>query len=323
MTAAVVVTTRNEAATVDALLDAVAALEPAPDEVVLVDGGSTDGTAAAARRHVARLPALRVLEAPGSNISRGRNVGIAATRSDVIAVTDAGCVPDRDWLARLLVPFGDDGTVGVVQGVTRPDAQSHLEACIGRCSLAFAAWIGGQPVYPTARTLAFRRTVWAEVGGFPEDLPFGEDAAFVVRAARVARLHVEPRAVVGWRPRRTYGEVVRQFYHYADGLARAGLSGSFHVRTALQSLGGVALLLTGLALRRAWPLVLLAVLAGSYLARKARQGCFAVPTWRTLYRVPLVLLAIHAGTMAGMLHGQWRRWRAGGRPTGPAPAAAP
>ncbi len=152
------------------------------------------------------------------------------------------------------------------------------------------------------------------VGGFPEYLDFGEDAAFIVAvAAAGSRLEVSPQAVVRWRPRGNYREVMRQFYHYADGLGQAGLSRSFHLNTVVQSAGGVACAALGLVFHSwlAWAFVLL--LAGSYLLRKARQGCFDIPSWRTYYRVPLVLLAIHVGTMAGIVHGNWRRlvwiWR--------------
>jgi uncharacterized membrane protein len=44
-------------------------------------------------------------------------------------------------------------------------------------------------------------------------------------------------------------------------------------------------------------------LAALYVLRKVREGCFSIPTWRTFYRVPLVLLAIHGGTLAGIAHG--------------------
>lgn len=307
MTVAVVVTVRNEAATIDALLEALAGQTRAPDELILVDGGSTDGTLARAAPHASRLPGFRLLAAPGSNISQGRNHGIAAAASDVIAVTDAGCVPAPDWLERLVSPFAGDADVGLVSGLTESAPAGHLEACIGRCSLAFSVRIGGTTLFPTARTLAFRRDVWARVGGFPERLPYGEDTAFIVAAAAAARLVVAPGAVVRWRPRRSYGEVVRQFYHYAEASAEGGLSGLLHGRTVAQSVAGVTGLAAGLYWRHWLPWALLAGGAGAYLARKARQGCFDVPSWRTWYRVPLVLLAIHVGTMAGIVRGHARR----------------
>jgi glycosyltransferase involved in cell wall biosynthesis len=337
MKVAVVATMRNEAHTIGDLLEAIAAQSRVPDEVILVDGGSTDGTVAVARAwadrprvlsHLylyvkgvngadrteasrsARPPALRLLKAPGSNIAQGRNHGIAAARSPIIAITDAGCAPAPDWLARMSGPLERDPGLGLVQGVVLPQPANHLEACIARCSLAFRVNIGEGAFYPTARTLAFRHDVWAQVGGFPEHLDFGEDAAFIVAVASTGtQVHVEPQAVVHWRPRGSYWEVVQQFYHYAHGLAQAGLSRTFHLRTIAQSVGGVLCISLGILLRHWLPWMLLLLLADFYLWRKARQGCFDIPSWRTYYRVPLVLLAIHLGTMAGIIHGNSLRLR--------------
>jgi glycosyltransferase involved in cell wall biosynthesis len=308
MKVAVAATMLNEAAPIGALLDALAAQTRVPDEIVLVDGGSTDGTVAVVERYRTRLPILRLIEAPGSNIARGRNIGIAAVTSEIVALTDAGCVPEPDWLERLTAPFGGDPEVGIVQGRSVADPRNHVEACIGACSLAFALPLGGATVFPTARGLAFRRDLWAAASGFPEHLAFGEDTAFIVRAvARHGRLDAAPDAVVRWRPRRSYREVVRQFYRYADGIVAAGLSGRIHRATVTQSVGCLGLAALGLAARHWLPWVALAGLGAAYVARKARQGCFDVPSWRTYYRVPLVLLAIHVGTMAGILHGHGRR----------------
>ncbi len=308
MKIAVVVTMLNEAPTIGPLLEALRSQELVPGEVILVDGGSTDGSVEAARIAGAGLPWLRVVEVPGCNISQGRNHGIEAARSPFIAVTDAGCIPAPDWLRRMVKPFQDDPGVGLVSGSVIPRSSNHLEECIGRCSLAFRTRIGDSAFLPTARSMAFRREVWERVGGFPEGLGFGEDAAFVMAAVGSgARVRFDPMALVAWRPRRRYREVVVQFYRYADGLARAGLSPKFHGRTVVQSIGGASLLCLGLCSGHWLPWALLASLVGHYLGVKARQGCFDIPSWKTYVRVPMVLLAVHLGTMAGVVHGNWRR----------------
>jgi glycosyltransferase involved in cell wall biosynthesis len=297
-----VVTTLNEAAALPRLLDALLGQMRPLDELILVDGGSTDGTVAVAEQYQDRLP-LRILVRPGCNISEGRNEAIAAASHELIAVTDAGCRPAPDWLAHLVAPLQADEAVGLVSGRVEPEAYTHLEACIGRCSLAFQAQIGGVWILPTARTLAFRRAVWERVGGFPAQLSFGEDAAFVVAAAAITPIHVATESVTFWRPRSTYGQLMRQFFHYADGLAQAGLSRQFHLKTVLQSGGMAAGVGWGLLSRRKWSWLVGMGIGAAYLWRKAQAGCFDVPGWRTFYRVPLVLLAIHLGTMAGVIRG--------------------
>ena len=68
----VVVTVLNEAGQVDALVDALQPQLRPGDELVVVDGGSTDGTAERLAARAAGLPAMTVLSRPGTNISAGR-----------------------------------------------------------------------------------------------------------------------------------------------------------------------------------------------------------------------------------------------------------
>ena len=83
---AVVVTVRNDRDELADLLTALRAQTHPPDEVIVVDGGSSDGTRAllAEERALELLP-LTVIDAPGANISAGRNIGIDATRYERVA----------------------------------------------------------------------------------------------------------------------------------------------------------------------------------------------------------------------------------------------
>ena len=75
-----VMTVRNEAANLPLLLDSVLAQTLRPAEIVIVDGGSTDGTPQVARSYMGRLP-VRLVELPGANISKGRNAAIRSSGS--------------------------------------------------------------------------------------------------------------------------------------------------------------------------------------------------------------------------------------------------
>ena len=76
---ALVCTVLNEAAGFDELLGSIEAQTRQPDEVVIVDGGSTDGTWERLVRWEGRGPRRRALRRPGVNISRGRNEAIRAS----------------------------------------------------------------------------------------------------------------------------------------------------------------------------------------------------------------------------------------------------
>ncbi len=106
MKVSVIATVFNEREAIERLLQSLEAQSRRPDEVVITDGGSTDGTLDTLSAWVAsgRLP-LRAFKKSGANISEGRNAAIAMATSDVIAVTDAGVWLEDGWLEALVAPF--------------------------------------------------------------------------------------------------------------------------------------------------------------------------------------------------------------------------
>ena len=98
----VTATVLNERADIDSLVDTLTCQTLAPAEVIIVDGGSTDGTWE--RLVPIRDPSCSLQNCPGP-IARGRNVGITAATSEVVACADAGCRYHPEWLARLTAPI--------------------------------------------------------------------------------------------------------------------------------------------------------------------------------------------------------------------------
>src|SRR5262245_44512838 len=94
-----IVTVRDDRPGFAELLDAIAEQVEMPDEIVVVDGGSTDGTLDELTARTGNLPPVRVFVAPGSNIGAGRNIAVREARHDWIVCTDAGCRPVPGWLA--------------------------------------------------------------------------------------------------------------------------------------------------------------------------------------------------------------------------------
>src|ERR1700675_3838464 len=93
-----IATVLNAEEHVGEFLASIAAQTRMPDEIVIVDGGSADGTVAALRA----ADGLTLLEEPGANISRGRNRAIAHASHEAIAVADADCVYGPGWFAALV-----------------------------------------------------------------------------------------------------------------------------------------------------------------------------------------------------------------------------
>ncbi|GAB4003822.1 glycosyltransferase [Nocardioides ultimimeridianus] len=257
----VVTTVLNDRPALAALIGALAPQLGPDDELVVVDGGSTDGThqiVTAATRQDARI---RLVVEDGAGISRGRNVGIELAKNDVIACTDAGCVPSPGWLATLRSAVAGHPDVDLFTGtysVTGDVPWERALAAVGyprvselRRETPFVRWYGRllgrgfDATMPTGRSVAFRRDAWRRVGGYPEHLQTGEDVTFgraVVAAGGRAVLVAD--AEVAWAQRPTLQENLRMFVRYGEGSGNsldAKLLGRDLARVAAYAVGAVGL----------------------------------------------------------------------------------
>ena len=109
----VVITVRNEVRSIDACVRSIVQQTRAPDEVVVVGRGSTDGTLERFSGRSRRLTrAFGSTLSRGANISAGRNNAIGHAAGPIIAVTDAGTVLRPDWLFHLVQPLEADAALG-------------------------------------------------------------------------------------------------------------------------------------------------------------------------------------------------------------------
>jgi glycosyltransferase involved in cell wall biosynthesis len=221
----VIATVLNEAKSLPRLLDSLAAQTRQPDQVVVVDGGSTDETVAVLRRYRREtLPTLEVIVEPGANISRGRNVAIGAASGEIIASTDAGVRLDRHWLANLVAPFETAHAPDVVAGFFLPAPKTTFEVALGAAVLPQASDIKPDRFLPSSRSVAFRKAAWQAAGGYPEWLDYCEDLIFDFRLRDVAGpFAFAPRAIAHFRPRGSLAAFFKQYYQYARGDGKADL----------------------------------------------------------------------------------------------------
>jgi len=223
----VIATVLNEKENIAALVESLLRQSPAAAEIVIVDGGSTDGTwewlRDAATHHTTLRPirdeSCSLKFTPGP-VSRGRNVAIEAARSELIACADAGCRYEPDWLAELTGPLIKKETEYVLGGACLDLTDATV------WDLASAPFFGVKMAADapskscTARSMGFTKDLWRRIGGFPESVLLGDDTWFDLEARKLAAPAFPLLAKAHYRPRNTLRMACRQMARYAasDGI---------------------------------------------------------------------------------------------------------
>lgn len=287
MAVSVAATVLNEVDDIPSLVSSLTDQTLAPAEIIIVDGGSTDGTWEWLLNAKSQYPTLIPIRDESCNlkyssgpIARGRNVAIAAATSDTIACADAGCTYRPDWLANLTAPILSGASEYAVGGsCIHPDSPTIWD-------IASAPFFGVKlnPNEPTksctARSMAFRKELWQRVGGFPETVLLGEDTLFDGKVRKTVTPAFVERAKAFYRPRHTLKSALHQLASYAIADGALGIRPARLFRNFARCLVEVLALI---ALR--WsPIPLLCILA--------LENYFAFHfDWRSLQRVSFRVLA--------------------------------
>ena len=309
----VVIPVRDE---VDALPELIASLQSQtfpPAEIVIVDGGSTDGTVARARQLTAGDKRFRVVEAGKATPGRGRNIGIAAASNEWIALADAGSRLESQWLERLVKVVQDDPAIAFVYGNFEPIVDSFFTRC---ASLAYISpkqmRPGGLIRVPCIASSLMRRETWRQVGGFP-DLRAAEDLMFIEKIEQQGcKMGWAPQATIWWHIQPTLRDTFKRFAVYSRHNVWAGRQRGWHYGVARQYL--LMLLVVVLALVHSpWWLGLIALGFGARVAksiwRRRREGSGLGWLFNPIQflGVALIILTIDLATFVGWAQALWQR----------------
>jgi glycosyltransferase involved in cell wall biosynthesis len=227
MKRALIATLYNEANNVLRWWDCLAAQEIMPDEIVLVDGGSTDGTWEQLQifARQSRIPIK--LKQQRCNIAEGRNLAIAMTDAEIIASNDAGSFPQKNWFAEITRPLLADSRIDVVGGRSVTLFENNFQKSVEPLEEPAVEPMSSDQVYPSSRNTAFRRQAWLDVGGYPEWLTLAaEDALFNFELHQIGKqFSYNRQAVVHWPIRENATTYLKMHGSYGYGAAEAGLYG--------------------------------------------------------------------------------------------------
>lgn len=208
MKVSVCITTFNEKKeTIEKLLNALNKQTLKPDEIILIDAKDYDNCSRA----------------------EGRNIAIKKAKNEIIATTDVGCVPRKDWLEKLVGPFkivssqiprNDTIVAGFYKMTYRNSLQKAMRVFLGVLPKNF-----DKNFMPSARSMAFTKTIWKKAGGFPETLNgTAEDTLFNVNLIKAGAVftHVK-NAVVEWGTPSSIKNYYLKIKNYAEGDAKSNI----------------------------------------------------------------------------------------------------
>jgi cellulose synthase/poly-beta-1,6-N-acetylglucosamine synthase-like glycosyltransferase/peptidoglycan/xylan/chitin deacetylase (PgdA/CDA1 family) len=194
-------------------------------EVIVVDDGSSDGTAAIARS--LRIPYVRVISQPNSGKPGALNRGIAEARSDILILVDGDTIFQADTIGRLIAPLAA-AEVGAVSGNTKVGNRrgflggwQHLEYVMGfNLDRRLFDLLGMIPTVPGAIG-AFRRAALAAVGGVSTDT-LAEDTDLTMALCRSPwRVVYAPDAIAWTEAPSSLRQLWRQRYRWSYGTMQA------------------------------------------------------------------------------------------------------
>jgi glycosyltransferase involved in cell wall biosynthesis len=225
MRISVVVPVRDEENTIRHLLDGLLAQTRPPNEIVIADGGSTDGTAAIVQSYIDCGAPIQLIRSGPALPGRGRNLAAESATSEWLAFIDAGVQPDSTWLEQLAKTVASDTEIDVVYGSYEPVTDSMFKECSALAYVPPAIERNGYLMRGDSIVSALmKRSVWQAAGGFPEHLRSAEDLLFMRRVGKVAaKIAYAPGAVVHWSLQPGFSQTFKRFRAYSRSNIQAGL----------------------------------------------------------------------------------------------------
>jgi len=314
----IVIPMKNEARFIRRCIDSLLASDYPRDkyEIIVVDGGSEDGSVEIVKEYTVRYPNIKLLGGKGINCPAGMNIGIKEAKGTVISKVDAHGYVAPDFLRRSVEHLIEDDNIGCVGGPIRQRGEDFISQANGYARSSIFG-VGKGPytvdeksqVVTTVQCGTYKKDVLYKVGLFDETLQYGEDEEINWRIIKAGyKILLIPEIKFFYYPRESIKGLFRQYYNY--GVARIKVLKKhpdfFRLKHAIP--GGFVASLGAIGISAIFIPLFLKVLISVVGIYSLGSLMFSVSIaakrgWKYIVVLPMCFAAIHFGYGLGTLRG--------------------
>lgn len=298
-----ITTVFNEKANIGKLLDSLLFQTKLPQEIVIVDGSSTDSTVSRIRNYELRFKnkgvKFKTIIKKG-NRAIGRNEAIKNSSGDVIVCSDSGCILDKDWVKKIIIPFSNSQT-DVVAGYYKGLSKNIFQKCLIPYVLVMPDRVNSDNFLPAARSMAFRKSIWEKAGGFPEQFSHNEDYVFAKKLkSQKAKIVFKKDAIAYWIPRENIADAFIMFFRFSKGDSEAKILRPKVLLLFIRYFIGIVLFI--------WNIKVLLLLLIVYFAWSVAKNYKYVNDLRAIFILPLLQITADIAVISGTIVGGVKIW---------------
>lgn len=301
MKVSLIIPVKNEKSSIGRLLDSISCQTILPDEVIIVDGGSTDGTIELIREYKHRYH-ITLKCVPRANPGEGRNIGTSISKNAFIAYTDAGIILHPNWLENLIDIMRRDQTIDIVYGHYEPKIDSFFKECAGLAYISPIENIENMKMrHHFIASSLIKKKVWKEVGGFPS-YRAAEDLIFMERIDKKGfKVGYAQNAIVYWEIPNNLIELFKKYVHYSMYNIIAGRWKYWHSKVCNIYFIGLLFFLLGIFHNWFWLGLIFLGLIGRAIKRFYINNRLAeIMELRRMIEVTIILIFLDIATLAGI-----------------------
>ena len=306
-----IVTVFNEEDSIEKLLNSLSSQSTLPDEIIIVDGGSSDRTVAKIkdqRSKIKRYVGNFIVLTKKGNRAVGRNEAVRNASGDIIVCSDAGCFLDKDWIRNITKPF-INSKVDVVAGYYKGEYKNIFQKSLIPYVFVMPDKVDSDTFLPATRSMAFRKNIWKSIGGFAEQFSHNEDYVFANDLKKVhAKIVFEKTAIAYWIPRENLSQVFSMLFRFALGDMEAGIIRPKVVLVLVRYWVGFIALLTYLIFDLNFILYSLCFILLMYIIWAIVKNYKYIKDYRAFFILPVLQIVADVAVISGSIMGLLKLW---------------